>query len=197
MNHRLFLILLFLVSLVFSLLGAEEVQAKTHSKKPEKQNSLVPFETKMDLGFLGILGSSMSYTLNGRKITRYKEFKDIIYASGDVEASDLIRQASEADTVSWIFFAIGIPTGLDVCLAFRPVHVFGVDWMDRIISGVAAAEVPIGIGFLFSSNAEGLKYNAVQRYNHLVNVQEKVELDVGPRLFAAGDHWDLGLGTKF
>jgi hypothetical protein len=176
---------------------SREALAKSHPQNPDLAVHRVPFEAKMELGLFGVLGASMTYTLHGKRVRHYREFKELIYPLMDEEASNLIRQAQEADTLSWVFVAMGLPTGLDIALSFKPVSIFGVDWMDRTLSGFAASQAFIGLGLLFESNAEGLKFNAVQRYNHLVAGGEKTGLAVTPQVFASGSHWDFGLRSDF
>jgi hypothetical protein len=119
----------------------------------------------MDLGLFGLLGGGMSYSLGGRPISRYEDFKDLLFPTGDIEASDLIRAAHSAHLTAWMFYGAGVATGVDVALAFPPNHILGVDWCDRVISGVMGAQVFWALGALFDTNAEARKYNAIQRYN--------------------------------
>ena len=197
MKLRSLAYLLFGLSLTLSAFVSREAQAKSPPQDPDAPARLAPFETKMELGLFGVLGASMTYTLHGKRVRQYREFKELIYPLRDEEASHLIRQAQEADTLSWVFVAMGIPIGLDIALSFKPVPIFGVDWMDRTLSGLAASQVFIGLGLLFESNAEGLKFNAVQRYNRLIGGREEAAADWGAGVFASRGHWDLGLGANF
>ena len=155
------------------------------------------FETRIDYGLFGILGGGMKYSLDGEKITHYQDFKEIIYSLHDEESSKLIRDAQSADLASWILWLTGIPVGIDVALAFKPVPLLGVDWTDRISSGFVAAQAFLALGAILESNAEALKYNAVQRYNHLVNGENRTSLRVIPLLFADRGYLGLGLNCRF
>ena len=171
--------------------------AKTKpSKKPESHQKHV-FETRIDYGLFGILGGGMNYSLDGKKIRHYRDFNEIINSLHDEESSKLIREAQSADLVSWILLMTGIPVGIDVGLVYKPVPFLGLDWTDRISSGFVAAQVFLALGAIFETNAESLKYNAVQRYNHLVRGEEVESLKITPQLFADRGHLGLGLNCRF
>lgn len=50
-------------------------------------------DARMDLGFFGLLGGGMNYSVGGQPISRYEDFKNLIYPLRDGEASDLIRES--------------------------------------------------------------------------------------------------------
>jgi hypothetical protein len=156
-----------------------------------------PIETKMDLGFFGLLGGSMNYTVGGKPISRYEDFKALIYPLRDPEASDLIREAGEAHLTAWMFYGAGTATGIDAALFFKPAPLLNINWFDRIATGVVTAEIFWGIGALFDNNAEGRKYNAIQRYNQLLRKEKESFLDLKPEITMAQGGPKLGLGCDF
>jgi len=177
------------------LLPLPRLFADTDPTTGHKTPSLI--ETHMDLGFFGLLGGSMEYSLDGKRLESYREFKDLIYPLRDQQASDMIREAEDKNFVAWMFYVGGVATGADLALAYPPVPFLRVDWIDRIASGVVAAEVVVGIGLIFDNSAEGEKYNAVQRYNHLIHGKDKETWQFTPQLYASGGHLDLGVRTGF
>lgn len=156
-----------------------------------------PIQTRMNLGLFGLLGGGMDYQLGGRPITRYEDFKALIYAQGDREASDLIREAHETHLTAWLFYGAGTATGVDVALAFKPAPLLKVDWIDRIATGFVAAQFFWAAGALFDTNAESRKYNAVQRYNHLLKNEEDAFLGVSTSTPLNGQGLCLGLERAF
>ncbi|HJT24410.1 MAG TPA: hypothetical protein VJ873_07520 [bacterium] len=156
-----------------------------------------PIDSRMDLGFFGLLGGGMTYSVGGKPITRYEDFKGLIYPLRDEEASRLIRDAEDCHWAAWVLYGTGATVGVDVGLAFKPVPFLGVDWIDRIATGVVAAEIPWGIGALLDNSAEARKYNAVQRYNYLIQQKEDAFLNLKPQLVLAQDGPRLGLRYDF
>jgi hypothetical protein len=157
----------------------------------------LPIETHMDLGFLGVFGGPVEYSLGGRKLTSYREFKDLIYPLRDAEASDGIRVAEQMDFVSWVIYGGSIATGVDVALVFKPVPVFNDDALDRALTGLFVAQVGIGFWSLFNTSAEARKFNAVQRYNKLLRGKKVSEFQVDPLLYADGNGLNVGMKTAF
>lgn len=157
-----------------------------------------PIESRMNLGLFGVLGGGMNYSVGGKPISRYEDFQSLIYPLRDTEASDLLREAGELHFAAWMLYVSGAAVGVDVGLSFKPVRLLGVDWFDRVVTGVVASEVPWGIGALLDSSAEGHKFNAIQRYNDLI-LEKKGEafLDLRPRLTLAQDGPRLGLSCSF
>jgi len=125
--------------------------------------------------------------LEGKKLENYRDFKKVIYPLRDQEASDLIREAEADHFVAQMVYVAGAATAIDVGLAFDPTPLFHVDWLDRIATGLVVAQIFVGVGTLFDLNAEGRKYNAVQRYNHLVRQEEGAFFKLDPKL-ALGPH---------
>lgn len=156
-----------------------------------------PIDTKMDLGLFGFLGGGMTYSVGGKPISRNEDFKKLIYPLHDLEASDLIREAEELHLAAWICYVSGGISGLDVALAFKPVPLVGVDWIDRISTGVVASEVLVGLGALLDNSSEGRKYNAVQRYNKVLRKEDQAFLDLKPQLYFAQQGPGLGLSCDF
>jgi hypothetical protein len=155
-------------------------------------------DTRMDLGLFGLLGGGMSYSIQGKSISRYEDFKSQIYSMGDLEASNLIREAHEAHLTAWVFYVGGMATGLDVALTFKPTPLLGVDWFDRMATGAVAAQFFWAAGALFDSNAESRKYNAVQRYNHVLQKkQDDAFLDFSPNLCLGPQSFFLDLSKSF
>ena len=157
-----------------------------------------PIESRMDLGLFGVLGGGMNYSVGGKPIRRYEDFQNLIYPLKDTEASDLLREAGELHFAAWMLYVSGAAVGVDVGLSFKPVHLLGVDWFDRIVTGVVASEVPWGIGALLDGSAEGHKFNAVERYNDVIFEKKgRASLDLKPQLTLAQDGPRLGLGCSF
>ncbi len=141
-----------------------------------------PIESRMDLGLFGLLGSGMTYTVGGQPLRRYKDFKGLIYALRDEEASDWIREAEEAHFTAWMFYVTGAAVGADVALFFKPTTFLNIGWLDRIATGGLVANALWGVGMLFDANAEGRKYNAVQRYNRLIEGKKESALEFNPQV---------------
>jgi hypothetical protein len=156
-----------------------------------------PFETRMDLGLFGLLDGGMRYSLGGKPISRYEDFKSLIYAKNDTEASDLIREAHEAHFVAWMLYVAGAATGVDIGLSFKPAPVLHIDWFDRIATGVVAGQVFWAVGAIFDTNAEGRKYNAVQRYNQLLRDRNQSFLGFSPQVCLGGQGFSLDLNHPF
>jgi len=156
-----------------------------------------PIDTRMDLGLFGLLGGGMSYSVGGRRVTRYQDFKELIYPLRDEAASGLIRDAEECHFAADILYVTGVGTGADVALFFKPTPFLRVDWFDRIATGVVAAEFFWGVGVLLDTSAEGHKYNAVQRYNQLLSKKDQAFLELKPQLTLTQQGPGLGLGCRF
>lgn len=158
---------------------------------------LRPFDTKMDLGLLGFLGGSMRYSMDGVKITRDEDFKKIIFAIHDEEASRAIHEAEDDHFVAGMFYVGGLASGADMALFFKPTPFVNVDWIDRIATGLVVLQFFMAVGALFDTNAEGHKYNAVQRYNQVVRKEEAVSLGSSPRFSFGADGMDFALTQVF
>ncbi|GEM_PF-1813348 len=154
-------------------------------------------DTRMDLGLFGLLGGGMNYSMGGRPLTRYADFKGLIYPLRDEEASDLIRDAEQCHFAASVLYVTGGVVGVDVALNFKPVPFLGVDWFDRISTAVVAGEFFWGAGALLDNGAEGRKYNAVQRYNQLLRNSPQAVLELKPRLALAPQGPELGLDLAF
>lgn len=159
--------------------------------------SPAPIETRMDLGLWGLLGASLRYSIDGQPIQDDGELKERIYSLHDEEASRLIRESGESRFITRLFLVTGALLGADVALLYKPVPFVRVDWIDRISTGLVTAQFLAGVGFIFNANAEGLKFNAVQRYNRLLRRPEASGMRLSPEVFADGSHWGLGLGCAF
>ena len=160
--------------------------------------SAQPIETKMDLGFWGIFGCSMEYSMEGKKISRYEDFKSLLYPLGDKEASSLIREAESDHVAAMVLYGAGLATGLDLALFFKPNPLLNIDWFDRFATGLIAAQIFAGLGGIFDGNAEGRKYNAVQRYNQLAKAnKEETWLNLSPLLSPADHRLGLVLSKSF
>jgi len=157
----------------------------------------LPIETHLDLGLLGLFGGSMEYSLDGRKIESYGDFKNLIYPLRDAEASNLIRSAEQADLVSWVIYGGSIAVGIDVALVFKPVPVFNDDALDRISTGLFVAQIGIGIWNIFATNAEARKFNAVQRYNKVLKNKISASLELSTEIVASQNGMSLGMKTVF
>jgi len=158
---------------------------------------ITPIETKMNMGFLGVLGGSMDYRIKGRKITRYEDFKSLIYPLRDEESSRMIRESETDHFTAMVLYAAGLGLGVDLALVYNPNPLFKVDWLDRIITGMIGVQIFAGLGGLFDANAEGHKYNAVQRYNQLISQPKESLLDLRPQWSADKREFTLALTRSF
>lgn len=139
----------------------------------------------------------MEYRIGSQRISRYEDFKRLIYPLGDEEASQLIRDSEAFHFAAWLCYVSGGIVGLDVALAFKPDSILGVEWFDRIATGAAAGEVFWDLGSLLDSAAGAREYNAVQRYNRLIGKKDQAFLDLEPRLYLAQSGLILGVGRNF
>lgn len=141
-----------------------------------------PITSKMNLGLFGFLGGGMNYWIGGKPITRYEDFKGLIYSLRDEEASDLIREAEDAHYTAWMFYVTGTAVGSDVALFYKPATFLGIGWFDRLATGALVADAFWGVGMLFDANAEARKYNAAQRYNRLIEGKKESALEFNPQV---------------
>jgi len=147
---------------------------------------------------MAILGGDMQYGLNGQKIVHYRDFKSLIYPLRDSEASDLIRQAEATDLISWIVLATGISASIDIGFFYKPPVVFNSDIADRVTEAVVTAQIGFGAFAIIHNIAEGRKFNAVQRYNHLIRKQrEESSLELNPKLYTCSNGLVLGGQLSF
>jgi hypothetical protein len=156
-----------------------------------------PIETKMNLGLFGLIGGGMRYSIDGKPISRYEDFQGLIYPTHDEEATDLLREAQDDHLVAWIFYVSGVAAGVDFALAFKPDPLLGVNWFDRIATGFVAAEFFWSGGSIFEGDAEARKFNAVQRYNHLMREKDDAFLGFMPRVCLIGQGLGLDLDRPF
>ena len=141
-----------------------------------------PIETRMDFGVFGLLGGGMRYRVDGRPISRYEDFQCLILPLRDEEATRLLNESQECHFAAWILYVSGGAVGVDVGVSFKPMVLLGVDWFDRIATGLTAAEVFWTVGALLDGSGEARKFNAVQRYNQLLKEKDQAFLELGPRL---------------
>ncbi len=180
--------LFFLCLISYTYLGGLQAQAQSI-----QNNSHSSIDTKADLGFMAILGGDMEYNLNGQKITRYQDFKTLIYTWRDSEASDLIRQAEATDLVSWIVLATGVSASIDIAIFYKPPVVFNSDVADRVTEAIVTAQIGFGAFAIIHNIAEGRKFNAIQRYNHLMRKQrEESSLELNPKIYTCSNGLILG-----
>jgi hypothetical protein len=144
-----------------------------------------------------LLGTDVEYSLNGEKIEHYRDFKSLIYPLNDPEASKLIRDSEDNDLAWWIFFSAGTVAGLDAALFYKPLPLLNVDFIDRISTGLTIAQFLWGPGMLFGSLAQSQKFNAVQRYNKLVEGEKETSWNVSPRLYVGAARVGLEVGCSF
>jgi hypothetical protein len=156
-----------------------------------------PIETKMNLGLFGLLGGGMSYSVGGKPITRYKDFKTLIYTQDDREACDLIHSAQEARYAAWMLYWSGVAVGADVAIFFKPTPVLHIPWFDRLATGFVATQIFWAVGAIFDSDGEARKYNAVQRYNHQLDKQDGAFLGFTPQVCLVGQGVGLDLDRPF
>jgi hypothetical protein len=182
---------LFLIS--FTFVGHLRAQAQSI-----QNDSHSTIDTKADLGFMAILGGDMEYSLNGQKIVRYQDFKSLIYSQHDPEASNLIRQAEATDLISWIVLATGISASIDIAIFYKPPVVFNSDIADRVTEAIVTAQIGFGAFAIIHNIAEGRKFNAIQRYNHLIRKQrEESSIELSPKLYTCSNGLVLGGQLSF
>ncbi len=182
---------LFLIS--FTFVG--HLRAQTASIQNDSHSTI---DTKADLGFMAILGGDMEYSLNGQKIVRYQDFKSLIYLLHDPEASNLIRQAEATDLISWIVLATGISASIDIAIFYKPPVVFNSDIADRVTEAIVTAQIGFGAFAIIHNIAEGRKFNAIQRYNHLIRKQrEESSIELSPKLYTCSNGLVLGGQLSF
>jgi len=158
--------------------------------------SPAPAPIEMRMG-LGPLGSSLGYSLRGKDVNHYRTLLEIMGPLGDEATLRLLREAEDADRWSWGLLISGAVLGVVTALAIEPTPVLGWEPLDRAATGAAFAQFLVLPGTLFRFDAEGRKFNAVQRYNSLVRKEKLSSLDLGPRLMAGRGRWSLGLEGRF
>ena len=156
-----------------------------------------PIETKMSLGLFGLLGSSMEYSIDGKPINEYRDFKKLIYPLQDEEASQLIRNAEDCHFIADIIYVGGTAVALDVVFFFQPVVIFHDDFFDRVATGAVTSQFIWAAGLLFDLNAAGQEFNAVQRYNKLIRQEEQKSESFYPGFFAGKSSFGLCLSRSF
>ncbi|HUO58869.1 MAG TPA: hypothetical protein VMV05_11900 [bacterium] len=156
-----------------------------------------PIQTKMTMGLFGILGADMEYSINGKKLENFRDFKAVIYPLGDPEAARMIHESEEAELAFWLFLVGGVAAGVDVALTFKPVPFVNVDWIDRIATGSVAVQISMVPNVIIGAIGSSDKYNAVQRYNSLVRGDSKTSLAPTPQILLCQSHPGLGLGWEF
>ena len=182
---------LFLIS--FTFVGY--LQAQTQSIQKDSHSII---ETKADLGFMAILGGDMEYSLNGQKVVRYQDFKRLVYPLRDPESSNLIRQAEATDLISWIVLVTGISASADIAIFYKPSVVFNSDIADRVTEAIVTAQIGFGAFAIIHNIAEGRKFNAIQRYNHLIRKQyEESMVELKPKLYTCSNGLILGGQLSF
>jgi hypothetical protein len=190
---------LFNVKLFFSLLILFTFIGCLKSRAQSIHNdNRTPIETHADLGFMAILGGDMQYHLNGQKIIHYKDFKNLIYPLRDPEASQLIRNAESTDLASWLILTTGVALSADIALFYKPAVIFNANVPDRIMTGLVTVQIGLGVYFIVHNIAEGRKYNAVQRYNHLlVKKPEESSFELNPKIYTSSNGLVLGGQLSF
>jgi hypothetical protein len=180
---RLLPLLLFITSFSLPLM----IQAQTSGL----------FETRANLGFFG-LENSMEYQMDGKPVQNYADFKKVIYSLRDPEASHLIREAEETDFASWVLLGAGLAGAADVALVYKPLVFFNSDFGDRVLTFVVTAEIGLGAWTIVHNVAEARKFNAVQRYNHVVLTKnETSSLELDPALYVSMSGLVLGEKLSF
>ncbi|HTA77087.1 MAG TPA: hypothetical protein VK791_08015 [bacterium] len=180
---------------LFSLTFFGFLQAQAQSITNETNS---PIETQADLGFMAILGGDMQYSLNDQKIVHYRDFKSLIYPMRDAQASNMIRDAEATDLISWIILATGISAAVDIAALYKPPVVFNSDLADRAVETVVLSQIGFGAFAIVHNIAEGRKFNAIQRYNHLLWEKHKESsIELMPKLYASTNGFVLGGQLNF
>jgi hypothetical protein len=184
--------------LAASLFLTPLASAETKETNPKgTAASSPPIEMKMNTGLFGILGSSVDYSLEGRKLERYEDFKALIYPLQDEEASRLIRDSQSHDLIARLFYGGGVAVGVDVALSFKPVPVLNDDFFDRVATGFFTAQILWGAGLIFQANAESDKFNAIQRYNHQARGEKPEAWRITPGFSMGEDQMGLNFSYVF
>ncbi len=110
----------------------------------------------------------------------------------------MIREAEETDFASWVLLGAGLAGAADIALIYTPLTVFHSDWEDRVLTFVVTAEIGLGAWTIVHNAAEARKFNAVQRYNHvLLNKDETSSLELQPSLYVSMNGLVLGEKLSF
>jgi len=161
---------------------------------PEKGTKPRPIEMRMGLS---PLGSSIGYSMDGKDINHYRTLREILGPVGDEGALKLLSEAEDADKWSWGLMVSGVVLGFVTALALEPTPVLGWEPLDRAATGAAFAQALVLPGTLFRFDAEGRKFNAVQRYNALVRKEKLSGMELHPTLALGGNVWGLGCVARF
>jgi hypothetical protein len=161
---------------------------------PDRKPGPRPIEMRMGLS---PLGSSLGYFLDGKDVNHYRDLKAIMGPLEDAPTLKLLREAEDADQWSWGLIVSGAALGVVTALTLEPTKVLGVDVLDRAATGGFWAQFLMVPGALFRFDAEGRKFNAVQRYNALVRKEKLSGMDLHPTLTLSGNVWGLGCTGRF
>ena len=135
----------------------------------------------------------MQYSLQGQRIFRYQDFKNLIYPLHDSQTSNMIRDAEATDLISWIILSAGISAAVDIAVFYKPPVVFNSDIPDRAVEAIALSQIGLGAFAIVHNIAEGRKFNAVQRYNHLLQEKPKESsIELTPKILASSNGLVLG-----
>ncbi len=168
------------VVLLCAVLGmASPVAAKSPAGNVPEGQKFVPIE--MQLQIFG----KMKYSVSGVELHGYKPFEDIINPLNDSMASYSLKNARSEDAASWAFLLAGFTAEVvgvvdaisryDVSQNTGAKQDYTVDW---VIGG--GGILLNGLGALLQGQAQVDKFNAVQRYNHVVRGEDKVSLLFSP-----------------
>jgi hypothetical protein len=189
LNIKLF----FSTLLFFTFFGFLQVQAQSITNETNS-----PIETQADLGFMAILGGDMQYSLQGQRIVRYQDFKNLIYPLHDSQASNMIRDAEATDLISWIILSTGVGAAIDIAVFYKPPVVFNSDIPDRAVEAIVLSQIGLGAFAIVHNIAEGRKFNAVQRYNHLLkDTPKESSIELNPKLYVSSGGLVLGGQLSF
>jgi len=161
---------------------------------PKKGPGPRPIEMRMGLS---PLGSSLGYFQDGKDANHYRDLRAILEPLGDAPTLKLLREAEDADKWSWGLIVSGAALGIVTALTLEPTQVLGVDPLDRAATGGFWAQFLMVPGALFRFDAEGRKFNAVQRYNALVRKEKVSGMDLRPNLVFGKDVRGLALEGRF
>jgi len=174
-------------------------QATAQSAIPKDGTECSPelIQTRMSLILLGIGGSNVDYSIGGKNVDDFPHLKDLIYPLHDKESSQLIRDAEDADFAGSMFLYGGTAAGLYFALANKPIGFVGVDFIDRIYTGIFAAQFFWAPGLVFRTISAAKKFNAVEKYNDLVKDRNKAGMELRPCVFASKGATGLGLECDY
>lgn len=160
------LLSLFLVFFFPGLIAAQGNTDSPHSDELKLKSIEIEYHT---------LGG-LQYSMDGRFLTRYQDFQDIVLPLRDYETERLLKRSETSEVQSQIFGVagfVGLVTGVAGLLTSSS-NQQAPFWVTAIGGGIL-----IDIGGLFQTEAQTTKFNCIQRYNRFARGEEQI-LPKGP-----------------